>query len=166
MKSLFLSLAVFCMLCLSSCDYFKNHRLFSKDDDAVDMRTDKQEDLEDSTSVAQFDDTDTLPADLTADEYAEVQSGETQADAYTPPDFSPSGDARYFMIAGSFQNQNLANRYAEQIIEKGYNSNVLECPDGYYRVSAKSYSDFKEGISEISEFRSSLGISTWIYVRK
>ncbi|MBN1950934.1 MAG: hypothetical protein JW801_07005 [Bacteroidales bacterium] len=171
MKSIFLSIAVFSLLLLSGCDYFKNHKLFSKDDDddeVVDMRTDKQDDLSDSAAIAYTDE---------AEEY-DVASDNANGSAGAYPeksvsrkksaqqDFAPSGSDKYFMIVGSFLNQNLANRYAETIGQKGYSTSVLGCPDGYFRVSAKSYSNFKLGVSEINDFRSSLVASAWLYVRK
>ena len=50
------------------------------------------------------------------------------------------------MIVGSFQNQNFAELYAEKIQEMGYQSQIIEASNGFYRVSAKSYNNFQQGV--------------------
>ncbi|MGD2035887.1 MAG: SPOR domain-containing protein, partial [Bacteroidales bacterium] len=75
------------------------------------------------------------------------------------------GDGRYFMIVGSFQNQNFAEMYAERIQEMGYQTQIIEASNGFYRVSAKSYNNFQQGISEIDDFRASITAGAWLHVR-
>lgn len=74
-------------------------------------------------------------------------------------------DGKYFMIVGSFQNQNFAELYAEKIQEMGYQSQIIEAPNGFYRVSARSYNNFQQGVSEIAEFRTSITTGAWLHVR-
>lgn len=128
-------------LLLSSCEYLKKHRLFSKNSDEVlDMTIAEPEPLAADTAIY------TKPIEQ-------------------PVISTPSND-RYFMIVGSFQNSNLARQYSEKIEQMGYNSEVYEAPNGFYRVSAKSYSNFRQGISEIDDFRSSITPGAWLNVRR
>jgi cell division protein FtsN len=85
---------------------------------------------------------------------------------YEEPKVSSRSNDRYFMIVGSFQNQNLANNYAEKIRQMGYQSQVIQGSNGFYRVSAKSYNNFRQGVSEIDDFRSSVTSRAWLHVQR
>jgi cell division protein FtsN len=142
MKSSLIILIIFSLLTLSSCNYFKKHRLFSKDVDTVLDMTIEQ------------------PVPLVADTTPVLPEPE-----YKEPVRSSSSD-KYFMIVGSFQNQNLANNYAEKIRQMGYQSQVIEASNGFYRVSAKSYNNFRQGVNEIDDFRSSVTPRAWLNVKR
>ena len=135
-------------LLVSSCNYFKKHRLFSKDIDTVlDMTIEEPEPV--------------------AEDTVDIYAGE---EAYIEPEIEPepvysASSNKYFMIVGSFQNQNLARTYADKIQQMGYQSQVIEASNGYYRVSAKSYDNLQEGLNEISEFRSTLSAGAWVHIR-
>jgi cell division protein FtsN len=131
------------ILMLDGCSYFKKHRLFSKDVDTV------------------LDMTIQEPAPVVADTNPVMTPPVYQE----PVQIARSSD-RYFMIVGSFQNQNLANNYAEKIRQMGYQSQILEASNGFYRVSAKSYSNFKQGVSEIDDFRSSVAARAWLHIER
>ena len=70
------------------------------------------------------------------------------------------------MIVGSFQNPNLAEKYAEKIQQMGYISQVIEANNGFFRVSAKSYNDFHAGINDIETFRASVTSRAWLHVKR
>ena len=152
MKVKFILTAFLCLLILSSCNYFKNHRLFSKDADTVlDMTIEQPEELvaDSSEYVAE-------------EEYIEPEI-EAEPISVSETDYSAAND-KYFMVVASFQNQNLAKTYAEKIQAQGYQSQVLEASNGYFRVSAKSFSDYQQGLSEVDDFRNEFS-SAWLYVR-
>jgi len=152
MKVKLILTAFLCLLTLSSCDYFKNHRLFSKNADTVLDMT-----IEEPAEVA-FDSSEYMAEE----EYIEP---EIEADPMSASEtaYSSSND-KYFMVVASFQNQNLAKTYAEKIQARGYHSEVLEASNGYFRVSAKSFSDYQQGLSEVDDFRTEFN-SAWLYVR-
>jgi hypothetical protein len=141
MRSAFILLVIFSLLSMSSCNYFKKHRLFSKDVDTILDMT-----MQEPTSLV----TDTTPI--------------VSEPVYQEP--IASTNDKYFMIVGSFQNQNLANQYSEKIRQMGYQSQVIEAPNGFYRVSAKSYTNFNQGVSEIDDFRSSVTERAWLNVKR
>jgi cell division protein FtsN len=142
MRSSLILLVVFSLLTMSSCNYFKKHRLFSKDVDTV------------------LDMTIQEPTPMVADTTPVIPEP-----TYQEPVPTRSTD-KYFMIVGSFQNQNLANLYAEKIKQMGYQSQVMDASNGFYRVSAKSFSNFKQGVSEIDNFRSSVTPRAWLHVKR
>jgi len=145
MKSRVLFVMLLSAVMVSSCSYLKKHRLFSKNADTVlDMTVEQPEPIIGDT-------TDILPEEVELP----VSSEPTYADA----------NNRYFMIVGSFQNYNLAKLYSQKIQEMGYQSEIIEASNGFFRVSAKSFSNFQTGISEIDNFRSSLTPGAWLHVK-
>jgi hypothetical protein len=135
-------LVAFSLLMMSSCNYFKKHRLFSKDVDTVLDMT-----IQEPTPLVA--DTTPIPAEQ----------------VYQEPAPEPV-KGKYFMIVGSFQNKNLANLYSEKIRQKGYQTQVIEASNGFFRVSAKSFTNFQQGVSEIDDFRSAITERAWLNVKK
>lgn len=141
---LFFALAVF----LSSCNYLKEHRLFSRDVDSVlDMTLEEPE---------------PLVIDTTPIVYAEPEPVYVEPEPQTSVGY---GSDRFYMIVGSFQNQSFADRYAEKIRQMGYQTNIISASNGYYRVSAKSYNNYQIGIGEINDFRSNVASQAWLHVK-
>lgn len=131
---------------LSSCNYFKKHRLFSKDVDTVlDMTINEPEQIIVDTTVVKLE---------------EITPPVVEKSTYT------NQNNKYFMIVGSFQNQNFAQLYSEKIQQMGYQSQIIEASNGFHRVSAKSYANFQQGIDEIDDFRASITPRAWLHVKR
>ena len=97
MKAKIVITAFLSLLILSSCNYFKNHRLFSKDADTVlDMTIEQPESLGEDTS------------DYMTEEYIEPVI-DAEPIPVSETGYSSSND-KYFMVVASFQNQNLAKQ--------------------------------------------------------
>ena len=73
---------------------------------------------------------------------------------------------KYFMIVGSFEIEKNAEKYAAELNEQGYQAEIHYSSNGYYRVSAKGYEDFRQGVSEINTFRNQLTPNAWLYVKR
>ncbi len=146
MKINVLLLLLISSLILSSCNYFKKHRLFSKDVDTVlDMTIEEPEPIvEDTTDVFT----------------EEIEQPLIEETPYTDM------NDNYFMIVGSFQNYNLAKLYAEKIQQMGYQSQIIEASNGFFRVSAKSYSNFQQGVSVIVDFRACVTPGAWLNIKR
>jgi hypothetical protein len=139
------------IISLSSCKYFENHRLFSKDiDTLLDITAEKVSYLAVDKQLVPIEEPKTLPV---VDEPKPVTGYGYVAD-------------KYYMIVGCFQNQNFAERYAEKVKQMGYTAQILESSNGFYKVSAKSYSNFIQAVGEIDIFRSTITSRAWIHVRK
>ena len=134
------------LLSLSGCKFFEKHRLFSRDiDTLLDADVSQKTAALDTTPVIE----EFIPPPVT-----------------TPAPKQGYGTDKYYMIVGSFQNVNLANKYAESIQQKGYETQIIESANGFYRVSAKSYNDYKTGVKDIENFRSNVVSTAWLHVHK
>ncbi len=140
-------LLLFAVLLLSSCNYLKKHRLFSRDVDTVlDMTLEEPQVFEvDSSAMV-------------------VEEPVPEPEIEKPQVLSANDN--YYMIVGSFQNPNFAEKYAEKMRQMGYVSQVIESNNGYFRVSAKSYNDFRTGVGEIETFRETVASRAWLHVKK
>jgi hypothetical protein len=146
MKSYVVVMLLLSSLILSNCNYFKRHRLFSKGEDTVqDMTVEEPKPVVEDTS------------DLNMEEIKQPTIEETP--------YIDQND-KYFMIVGSFMNYNLAKLYAEKIQQMGYQTQIIEASNGFFRVSAKSYNNFNQGISEIDDFRASITPGAWLHVKR
>jgi hypothetical protein len=76
------------------------------------------------------------------------------------------GSEKYYMIVGSFLNQELAEKYAEKIQQMGYHTQIIQSDNSYYRVSAESYTSFKQGVGQITEFREKIVPRAWLHVKR
>lgn len=57
-------------------------------------------------------------------------------------------------------------KYANTILDMGYKPQVIYSSSaGYYRVSAKSYTDFKTAVNDIPVFREAVTSRAWVHVK-
>ena len=75
---------------------------------------------------------------------------------------------RYFVIIGSFRNPDNAEKYQEQILKKGFNSEIVKNEAGLYRVSVMSTNDTREAMNEIRRIRRVFPeyYDTWLLFQK
>ncbi|QQS50460.1 MAG: SPOR domain-containing protein [Bacteroidota bacterium] len=142
---LFMSVAML----VTSCNFFKKQKLFSKDVDTLLTQSPAMvEAVEDTVEIEQIV-AETEPVDL---------NNETRIGYSTD---------RYYMIVGSFLSEKLAMKYANTILDMGYKPQVIYSSSaGYYRVSAKSYTDFKTAVNDIPVFREAVTSRAWVHVKK
>lgn len=95
-------------------------------------------------------------------EITAIQPGQTAvvpAEAGTPQVDMPAG--QFYLITGSFQSENNAAILVKQLKEEGYNPEIINGPNGFYRVSAMRCSS----IDEANRKKDSIGrkySGTWI----
>lgn len=99
------------------------------------------------------------------DEVVEEVYVDTTPQVIEEPEPVPVVNNRYFMIVGSFQIEQNAQRLADELVKLGYMSEIHYASNGYYRVSAKGYENFRTGVNEIDLFRASLTPNAWLYVK-
>lgn len=74
---------------------------------------------------------------------------------------------KYFLILGSFQNINNANRLQKKLTKKGYNSEIFDAPNSFHRVSYKAFSDRNRAFQELkSERASEKSKENWLYIKR
>ncbi len=151
-------LSVACILLLGTgCKFFKEHRLFGNDvDSLVDL---SEEENDEDSEDEKVEIVKSLDQEVTEEE------PETIVEIETPSTPSYVSDGKYFMIVGSFRNEHFAERYAEKIQQMGYQTQIIESPNGFYRVSAKSFSTLNEGINELEEFRMNVVARAWVHIK-
>jgi hypothetical protein len=66
---------------------------------------------------------------------------------------SSSGYKEFHIIAGSFKDQEYAQKLARDLSMKGYPATILEQGNNLYRVSALSFKDKATGLKELQRFR-------------
>jgi nucleoid DNA-binding protein len=71
----------------------------------------------------------------------------------------------YFLITGSFKSQENAKILMGRLKEKGYNPQIVEAPNGFYRVSANSFSDLDQASIEKEKIAVDFP-GTWIHKAK
>jgi cell division protein FtsN len=74
----------------------------------------------------------------------------------------------YFVIIGSFRNQDNAKKYQEQILNKGFSSTLLKNESGLYRVSVLSTNEIEIARDDIHRIRGVFPehYDTWLLVQK
>lgn len=83
----------------------------------------------------------------------------------------PKEPNKYFLIAGSFSNQNNAASFKKELTDQGYQSEIIlrnwgENSD-FYKVSYMGFSDKKEAISKMKQERSQPGKEkVWVLVKR
>ena len=138
----------------TGCKFFKEHRLFGNDvDSLIDLSEETKPDKEEKVDIQSLD------QEVTEEKpEAEVKMRSPQEQAYF-------GNGRFLMIVGSFRNEHFAERYAEKVRQMGYQTQVIESPNGFYRVSAKSYPTLNQGINELENFRMNVAPRAWIHIQ-
>jgi len=71
----------------------------------------------------------------------------------TPARSETSGYIEYHIIAGSFESGSNAQELQQKLTMAGYPSMILNTGDGFYRVSANSYTDKEKALQELYLFR-------------
>jgi cell division protein FtsN len=75
---------------------------------------------------------------------------------------------QYFVIIGSFRNQNNAENYKQEMIAKGFVPVILLSETGLHRVSVNSYGQEFEARERIMQIRRSFPehADTWLLIRR
>lgn len=152
MKTLSFFVIASLFLSLNACKTFKEKKLFSKD---VDTLTSYVEDIVEEPAV------DTMEVESIVEEAEEAYV----EPAVTGPAHGYNDD-RYYMIVGSFFSEQLANKYADKLYDKGYTPLVIYSPTKqYYRVAAQSYNDYTTALNDINTFRNNVTPRAWVHVK-
>ena len=73
---------------------------------------------------------------------------------------------RYFMIVGCFVVPQNAESYVKKLQGLGYSATIIQGRGNFQMVSAKSYNNYQESISEIARFRNDVTPGAWVYVSR
>ncbi len=73
----------------------------------------------------------------------------------------PAGK-KYYIIAGSFQNEKYADAFMEDLKKQGYNPEKLPIHNGMYRVSYNSFTDKRKAQAELNYITKDKGKKAWL----
>lgn len=155
MKRFNIILILVLALSISSCKYFQKSKMFSKN---VDTLLDAETEMK-------------VAADTQAVDTFSIETIVQETEAITEPVSSEPGlgysSDKYYMVVGSFLSEQLAYKYATKMQDMGYKPQVIYSSSaGYYRVSAKSYTDYAIAINDITNFRDNVSPRAWVHVKK
>jgi len=155
MRHLSAVILVALLVVLPSCKYFKGRGLFGRKADTMAVWHARQDSIRVADSIRN------AQARLMAEENARADSlrkvGEEQR-AVT---------SKYNIIVGSFITPEYAKRLAENYRQKGYNTNIIKMAGSRFElVSADSFDNFRQALSRLNEFQSSIEVDAWMYIKK
>jgi hypothetical protein len=155
MRHLSAVILVALLVVLPSCKYFKGRGLFGRKADTMAVWHARQDSIRVADSIRN------AQARLMAEENARADSlrkiGEEQR-AVT---------SKYNIIVGSFITPEYAKRLAENYRQKGYNTNIIKMAGSRFElVSADSYDNFRQALSRLKDFQSSIEVDAWMYIKK
>jgi nucleoid DNA-binding protein len=109
----------------------------------------------------------TTDEDIPATEEIEEQPTETVRET-SPPPVTPSGDKKYFLIAGSYKNMTNAERRRNELVNQGYNgAEVIQAGPTIFRVSTASFANKSQAVSEMKRIREEKGRdAVWLFTKK
>jgi hypothetical protein len=155
MRHLSAVILVALLVVLPSCKYFKGRGLFGRKADTMAVWHARQDSIRVADSIRN------AQARLMAEENARADSlrkiGEEQR-ALT---------SKYNIIVGSFITPEYAKRLAEKYRQQGYNTNIIKMAGSRFElVSADAYDNFRQALSRLKEFQSSIEVDAWMYIKK
>jgi hypothetical protein len=145
MKNLFLFLCLFLLLC-TGCKYFKRSSSRTVDTLTADTSSASSE-VVDSAAL-----------------FAGMNNGLTNN--VEAPGRTSAVSGTYYMIVGCFTVQKNADNYAEKLRGTGYQAQIITGIGNYQMVSARTYSSYRESISEIEKFRNEVTPNAWVYLKR
>ena len=75
--------------------------------------------------------------------------------------------SRYNIIVGSFLTPAYAASFAKEYTEMGYSPKILKIDNSKFElVAVESHNNFKTAITRLEQFRDTVSIESWIYIRK
>jgi nucleoid DNA-binding protein len=73
-----------------------------------------------------------------------------------------SGSKKYYIVAGSFKKRQNALNFQQNLLDKGYNAEMIGERDGMHAVSYASFKSKSQAEQEIKRMRSEKGVQAWL----
>ncbi len=83
----------------------------------------------------------------------------------TSEDQAAYGNKKFFLIVGSFSSNDNANRFKQELTQKGFKPIVLHSETGYYRVCVDSFTEEAAARSKVQKIRGQYA-DAWLLIRK
>jgi nucleoid DNA-binding protein len=90
------------------------------------------------------------------------QKPEKPAKAEIPRIVHPEGRKQYFIVAGSFQTENHAVDFSEQLNYRGFKPVIIRTDNGLYRVVLDTFEDITLALNGLENYKKKLNSEVWI----
>jgi cell division protein FtsN len=84
-------------------------------------------------------------------------------DATGKGNYSAAASGNYYVIVGSFKTPSYASNWSGRVADKGYQTEIVQVSH-WNLVSAKSGTNLKSVLNELSSIRSNITSNAWVYV--
>lgn len=71
-------------------------------------------------------------------------------------------EKKYYIIAGSFRNENYADKFMTDLIQKGYKAEKLPERNGMFAVSYNSFKDKRKALAELNYLTKEKSLTAWL----
>ncbi len=155
MKHFLLASFILLFLGLTSCDFFRDKKLFSNGEDTLLVYEKKQDSLRFVDSIR------TLKKEMKQIKEAHqkmldsIKKSEQKA---------PSGN-KYHIIVGSFMEDEYLNSYNRYVREKGFNTKIIKNRYGFKMISVQSTNSWREAVDIVQDMRSTFEETSWVYIQ-
>jgi hypothetical protein len=76
-------------------------------------------------------------------------------------------ESKYNIIVGSFITPEYARGLAEVYRKQGYDTKIIKMEGGRFElVSAEAHDSFKKAVSRLKEFKDTIELEAWMYIKK
>mgnify|MGYP004701165041 CR=1 FL=1 len=74
---------------------------------------------------------------------------------------------KYHIIVGSFITPEYARAFQAEMSKAGYNSKILQKPDSKFEfITAESHESLRKAVDRLVQFRDTVAVDAWIYIRR
>ena len=71
-------------------------------------------------------------------------------------------EKKYYIIAGSFRNENYADKFMTDLIQQGYKAEKLPERNGMFAISYNSFNDKRKALAELNYLTKEEGLTAWL----
>lgn len=155
MKYLSLLVLIAFLTILPSCKFFREKSLFNKKAKTLAILKAQQDSLRVSDSIKKVQEHLLILENAKLDS---IQKADQERLAM---------QSRYNIIVGSFITPEYARSYADEYRNLGYDAIIIKKENSRFElVSAESHESLRKALTRLDQFRDTVQINSWIYIRK
>ena len=141
----------------------KIEAIFNKDKSKTKATTEIAQEKKSTSKEEKVAKTEEASKKQTADKKATVDTDKkTTTAAKQETKSAAPAQKKYYIIAGSFKNENYAERFLEDLKKQGYNAEKLGERNGMHAVSYNSFSDKRKALAEYRFLTQEKNLKAWI----
>jgi hypothetical protein len=143
------------LVILPSCKYFREHKLFGKKDNIIDVWKAKQDSIRVADSLLKVRD------ELMAVEKSRLDS------VLKADEIRRAMEGKYNIIVGSFITPGYAENFSEVCKKQGYSTQIIKMTGSRFElVSVESHKTLREASVQLRILQEAAQIEAWIYIKE